>query len=177
MDVTSYEVLKGKGLKELFPPSGGDWGGNRVNEEFLSLLGDLFGTDALKEFRQSNSSEYHELEKSIEISKGMLKDDDDDTDFTLKIPGALWNMDRHRSKNNNKSNEITREGETYRIEQRTDKIRFSTKLAKACFKQPIYCILQHLRSLLNCSTGKGIELIIMAGGFSNSMILLDAGSR
>lgn len=176
MDVTSYEVLTGKGLKELFPPSGGDWGGNRVNEEFLSLLGDLFGTDGLKEFRRSNSSEYHELEKSIEISKGMLKDDDDDTDFTLKIPSALWNMDRHRSENNNKSNEITieREGETYRIKRKTDKIRFSRKLAKACFKQPISCILQHLRSLLNCSTGQGIELIIMAGGFSNSMILLDA---
>lgn len=177
--MTGYEVLKEKGLKELFPPSGGDWGGNRVNKEFLSflsLLDDLFGTNCLKEIRQSNSSEYHELEKSIEISKGVVTASDDDTDFTLKIPSALWEMHRHRSENHNKSDEIAieKDGKTYRIKLKTDKIRFSRKLAKSCFKQPVSCIVEHLRSLLNCSDGHGIGLIIMAGGFSNSVILLDA---
>lgn len=89
----SYEVLMGKGLKEFFFLLGGDWGRNRVNEEFLLFLGDFFGMDGLKEFRWSNLSEYYEFEKLIEILKGMFKDDDDDIDFILKILSVLWNMD------------------------------------------------------------------------------------
>lgn len=175
MDVTGYEVLKEKGLKELFPPSGGDWGGNRVNKAFLFLLGNIFGRNCLNEFRRSHASEYHELEKTIEISKGRIAASDDNTDFTLKIPSAFWEMHRRHSENCNENDEIAIEKheKTYKIKLKTDKIRFSRELAKFCFKQPIFSIVEHLKSLLNCPSGQGIELIIMAGGFSNSSILLD----
>eukprot|EP00105_Crassostrea_gigas_P002759 XP_011415405.1 PREDICTED: heat shock 70 kDa protein 12A [Crassostrea gigas] len=175
VDVTGYEVLKEKGLKELFPPSGGDWGGNRVNKAFLSLLGDIFGTDILSYFRRSHASEYHELGKSIEISKGVVMASDDVTDFTLKIPSALWEIHRQHSKNRKENDKISleKDGKTYIIKLRADKIRFSRKLAKLCFEQPISSIVKHLKSLLNSSDGQGVELIVMAGGFSNSMILLN----
>lgn len=106
----------------------------------------------------------------------MVTASDDDRDFTLKIPSALWKMHRQRSENRKKSNEMCLEkhGETSKIKLKADKILFSKKLAKSCFKQPISCIVEHLRSLLNSSNGQGVELMVMAGGFSNSMILLDA---
>lgn len=140
----------------------------------MSLLGDIFGTGCLKQFRRNHASEYHELEKSIEISKGVVMASDDDTDFTLKIPSALWEMHRQHSENRNENDEksIEKYRKTFKIKTKADKIRFSRKLAKSCFEQPISSIVEHLKSLLSCSNGQGIELIIMAGGFLNSKILL-----
>ncbi|ETO24508.1 hypothetical protein RFI_12646 [Reticulomyxa filosa] len=68
-DIVSYEVLKEFQVKELVYPSGGPWGSSVIDEEFESILKNLFGSEVMTEFQKSYPAHYVELFKEFEKSK------------------------------------------------------------------------------------------------------------
>ncbi|CAH1264037.1 HSPA12B [Branchiostoma lanceolatum] len=47
VDITVYEISENGKVKEVTTASGGDWGGTKVDEEFLKLLDKIFGADIM----------------------------------------------------------------------------------------------------------------------------------
>ena len=68
MDITAYEVTSGSTVKEIFPPSGGPWGGTYVDENFHSLLGDFFGKDTMTKFKKDQSEAWLQCVLKFEIA-------------------------------------------------------------------------------------------------------------
>lgn len=54
-----------------------------------------------------------------------------------------------------------------------DKLRVDANVAKSFFEPSVNSIVSHLRSLLQESVNKGVEAILMVGGFSESPMLQD----
>ncbi|XP_062588857.1 heat shock 70 kDa protein 12B-like [Saccostrea cucullata] len=172
VDITGYEVAHDGSLSEIFPPSGGDWGGNNVNQEFISLLKEICGEEIIAKFRQEFAGEYHELEMDIEFSKCRIKSARTDQDFTLKIPSSLREMYKENA-GKNFNTTVNRFGKSFEIKLRADKIRFSQDLALSLFRQSVSSIVNHLNVLLSQPDGQNIDAIILVGGFANSSVLFN----
>ncbi len=66
VDVTVHETLpEGQGLREIYPPSGGDWGASYVNENFEDLLGSVFGKEIIKELKKG--PQWIDIANEIEV--------------------------------------------------------------------------------------------------------------
>lgn len=63
------EVVDDGSLKQLHRACGGDWGGNKVNDNFFKFLGSLFGHSVIKECEERYRSDFLDLQKEIEVMK------------------------------------------------------------------------------------------------------------
>ena len=52
IDLTVYEVARRGVLKELYRPTGGAWGGTKVDEAFKLFLVDVVGFEGVTEFKR-----------------------------------------------------------------------------------------------------------------------------
>ncbi|XP_060588401.1 heat shock 70 kDa protein 12A-like [Ruditapes philippinarum] len=57
-DITCHEVNTDGTLKELHPPTGGDFGGTNVDNAFMNVLVRIFGADIIKQFKQQCMNGY-----------------------------------------------------------------------------------------------------------------------
>lgn len=49
VDVTAHQVTADGKVKEIIRPTGGNWGGTRVDEEYIDLIKCLIGETAIKD--------------------------------------------------------------------------------------------------------------------------------
>ena len=78
MDVTCYEVKGESHLSELESPTGGLWGGITVDEEYFSILEDMFGEDVWSSFRQNYPEDVLEVKRGFESKKYVIKESSND---------------------------------------------------------------------------------------------------
>ncbi|KAI8510867.1 hypothetical protein Bbelb_117830 [Branchiostoma belcheri] len=69
VDITVYEFGEDCKVKEVTTASGGDWGGTKVDEEFLKLLDAIFGADIMAQYKVEHPNEYLNLLDEIKIRK------------------------------------------------------------------------------------------------------------
>lgn len=48
LDITAHEVLEDDHVKELIKATGGNWGGTKVDEEYMDFIKCLIGEDTTK---------------------------------------------------------------------------------------------------------------------------------
>lgn len=53
VDITGYTIEEGNKLIELFPPTGGPWGGTEVDKQFQDLIVEIFGKEVWHMFEKS----------------------------------------------------------------------------------------------------------------------------
>lgn len=70
-DFTVHRTVSAKhtNVIEIVAPSGGAWGGARVNEQFIQMLNRLFGESVMTQFNMESPHAYLELEQSFEQLK------------------------------------------------------------------------------------------------------------
>ncbi|WAQ99288.1 HS12A-like protein [Mya arenaria] len=71
-DITAHEVADDGNLTELHPPTGGDFGGTKVDIKFDELMSRIFGETVLKRFKQEYMQDYWELMLDLERKKKMF---------------------------------------------------------------------------------------------------------
>lgn len=172
VDITVHEVTRRGDLKELHKASGGAWGGTKVDDAFEAFLTELTGEEVMRRFREENTEEYHEVMKDFEVKKRGM-DPKRENRMSLKIPTVF----RETVKNmHNKSIEDLVQSSTYvdKVEFTGDKMRLHYSLARGFFKPAIDSIVVHVRSVLKDPQSKGVEAIVMVGGFSECLILQEA---
>ena len=69
LDVTVNEIDDEGGTKEIYQVTGGPYGGIKVNEQFESLLDELFGAERLKQYREQSPSDWLSLMNEFEGKK------------------------------------------------------------------------------------------------------------
>ncbi|WAQ99291.1 HS12A-like protein, partial [Mya arenaria] len=69
VDITVHELNEDNSLTELYPPTGGDFGGTDVDNRFLQLLNDIFGISLMQKFKLDCLEEFIEMMSEFEIAK------------------------------------------------------------------------------------------------------------
>lgn len=169
MDVTAHEIDEDENIKEIYHATGGDFGGTKVDNQFQNLLDKVFGKDLMTEFRRAHPSDMLDLMNDFEVKK--RADRVMEGELTrIRLPANFINLLRHE--NGEDDNKIIRRH--YRIEElkiSKDYLCLGSEIVKSLFEPAVTSIINHLKSLLQKKQLKGIKLLFLVGGFSESPLL------
>ncbi|XP_060607561.1 heat shock 70 kDa protein 12A-like [Ruditapes philippinarum] len=171
VDITVHEVMSGGHLKELDKASGGAWGGVQVDDAFFRFLNEIAGpgADVMPMFRDKNMEDYLELFRDFEVKKREIGPKKD-TKITFRIPAAL--SDTVMEMRDEPLQHVIKKTEfSSKVKLMGDKLRVDAAIVKGFFEPSIESIIEHVKGLLQSSSNKGVEAIVMVGGFSESPML------
>lgn len=66
IDITAHQVMEDGNVKELIKATGGNWGGTRVDEEYMDFIKCLIGETTTKEISKNASSVFFEACREFE---------------------------------------------------------------------------------------------------------------
>jgi len=164
-DITVHEIQHDGSLKELYPPTGGDFGGTAVDTKFTGLLTRIFGADILYKFKQNHMQEYIEMLGDFELKKKLF---DGTEKMKMKFPVVLLQFYENEV-------EMTIEESLQQsdlidnVEFKLGKVFIEKDMVMELFQEPIDKIIQTTQDLL--SKVGNIGQIITVGGFSQSPYL------
>ncbi|XP_033740146.1 heat shock 70 kDa protein 12B-like [Pecten maximus] len=158
VDVTVHKVrLSGK-LQEVVPPSGGPWGGIKVDDAFQTFLMKIFGLAAI---RKLSKSEILQIEREFEIVKRSFSQNSTMSAMDIRVPYCLIG---HLNRSN---------ASMHSIRIRGDKMNIPYHTLQEFFKGPVQKIVKHVRELMDKPELTYTNGIYLVGGFSKSRLLQD----
>lgn len=173
MDVTAHEIEEDDTINEIYHATGGDYGGTKVDKEFQVLMDKIFGKIFMDEFRRSHPSDWLELMNDFEVKK--RSDRVMTGELTrIRLPANFINLLRFESADD--YNRIIRRnlGPDYKIEEvkiSKDYLCLGPSTMTRLFAPAIASIVRHLKALLQKQQLRGVKLLFLVGGFSESPLL------
>lgn len=174
-DITVHKVESDDSLCEIHGPSGGAWGGTKVDEAFINFLAvDLFGEDVMKSFLNDCMEDAIDLYRDFELKKRKVKLDMSETpSMALKIPVALYELYKEKNKSELKEDIKNKEKYKGKVTCMADKMKIDSNIMKSFFKKPLEDLVEHMRDILGELPVRGTDTFIMVGGFAESEIVQD----
>lgn len=161
-DITCHEAVSSGALKELHPPTGGDFGGTNVDNALIKLIVSIFGADIWKKFKNSHTREYWELMSDFEIKKRYFSGKEK---VILKFPATLLgNYESETGKTIEESMKQSTLGN--KVQFKLGKMIMDVSLTRQLFDETFVRIDQSLKGLL--LKIRKVDFIMMVGGFSES---------
>ena len=152
MDIAIHEVKSCGKLKAIYRPSGGVWGGTKVDDEFQAFLLKLCGMSAIKTLSKHDMIE---IQRSFENAKKKVNPATQGF-VHVKLPAQLLQN-------------ISLEVENCRVTG--DKLSISANMMRGFFEKTIKKITQHINNLLENPDLSDVDHLILVGGFSESQVL------
>lgn len=169
MDVTAHEVGDDDNIKEIYHATGGDYGGTKVDNEFQDLLDKIFGKNFMDDFRRSHPSDSLELMNDFEVKKRADRVMKGEV-TRIRLPANFINFLRHE--NGQDDNSIIRP--YYKVDDvkiSKDYLCLGSAIVRSLFDPAIASIVNHLKKLLKQNALRGIKILFLVGGFSESPLL------
>lgn len=154
MDIAVHEVQLGGKLKAIYRPSGGVWGGIKVDDEFQAFLFQLCGREAIQSLKKHDMLQ---IQRGFEAAKKSVTAHNQDM-VKMFLPIDL--------RENIKTG--VHEGSCRLI---ADKIALAAYLMRSFYSKILKKITEHIRSLLMNPDLRDVSHIVMIGGFSESDVL------
>lgn len=162
-------------VRELIKPNGGNWGGTRVDGEYMDFIKCLIGKDATKCINKRAQNIFFETCREFEMAKRTIKPQSD-IKFRVRIPFKLGRTYAKVYPGENlrsKETVLTKKGHQFTFSFKRDKLEMASKDAEKVFEKCINKINDHLKNLFRLKNGRGISTIILVGGFAESPMLLE----
>lgn len=175
IDITAHQVMEDGNVRELIKATGGNWGGTRVDEEYMNFIKCLIGETTTKELSKNAANVFFEASREFELVKRTIKPNSD-IKFTVRIPSQMGEtyMKIHRAKYlKSVKSVLTKNKKTINISVIGDKLRMASNDAEDFFADSISKITCHLKRLFCLENGKDISTIILVGGFAESAMLIE----
>ncbi|XP_056023163.1 heat shock 70 kDa protein 12A-like [Ostrea edulis] len=163
-DFSVHAVNEDGNLTELYSASGGPYGGDCVNAEFLEMLEVLFGKEAIENLKHDDLEEYLLTCRSFENKKRIISDEYCQT-FRLKLPSVLLeNCDfeiMHKRIDSFYSKEL--------ISLYKGTLKISPSLMKTFFEKSIGKIKEHMCNVIKLNSK--VKSVLLLGGYGGSNLL------
>lgn len=175
IDITAHEVMEDGNVQELIKATGDDWGGTRVDEEYIDFIKSLIGETVTKELGEDAPSVFFEACKEFESVKRTIQPNSDIT-FNVRIPMQIREtyMKMHSGKDLKSVKSIsTKNKKMINISIKGDKLRMTSNDAASFFVESIGKITDHLKELFRKNSERDISTIIIVGGFAESAMLIE----
>lgn len=159
-DFAVAEVTENQTLKNRHYPSGGDWGGEEINNAIFKKLEDTICPGKLKEFRKSKANVL-DVKNEIERKKKTLTEGDKLS--LTELPAFLSKKADRNMKDESKENAF--------IHWKGDKLVFEPSILDDIFKSVLGKITNNIQTIIKETKLKGLNTILLVGGFANSDIV------
>ncbi|KAK3588039.1 hypothetical protein CHS0354_012085 [Potamilus streckersoni] len=165
-DMTIHVVRESGCLTELSPPSGGPWGGTKVDAAFDKMVEEIYGKSAVSSFIQNSKADDLDLKREFELKKRLFDGEKVNFRSLRKLNKIL--------KKNGQSLENKLSGTIYegKVMKKADRVYVAGSIMSEMFEDVKENIIQHMRELLR--QHPDVNMIIMVGGFSDSNIIKKA---
>ncbi|XP_062614580.1 heat shock 70 kDa protein 12A-like [Saccostrea cucullata] len=176
IDITAHEVLENGKVKEILKASGGDWGGTKVDENYIDFVENIVGENVMRKIKREKRSLLYEISREFEIAKRALKPGST-SKVNVRVPSELSDIYEsvYRGKSLRKITTVELPGgKSVKISFMGDKLRLESSTAESFFVQSIRHILDHMSSLFKTKDGKDISTILLVGGYAESPMLVHA---
>ncbi|XP_071177649.1 heat shock 70 kDa protein 12A-like [Mytilus edulis] len=171
-DIIVHEVKGPDTLQEIHHPFGGCYGGNTVNEQFVSFLDKIFGEDVVQHIRKNYPSEYFDLLSEFENKKTSFSGENSD-DISVRLP-LKWLTCFQEKTERSISEEVKKPTLKNKVSVRNDKMRIKHDVFLSFFEYSIKKVLEILEKLLKKPHIRNIDLLLAVGGYCESMFLINA---
>lgn len=164
LDITAHEVIKGGGLKEIIPGTGGPYGSTYVDKDFREYLNNKFSPEAMEKFEAEWPVDYLKMmNKDWEgVKRGYNPEQDNVTFF--EIPRRLFKILENDYRQVLEKLADEQEGEDAAI-------CLDSKTIEAIFKPTLDKLVAKVEEMFQSLGGCGCDVIFLVGGFSESPLL------
>ena len=172
LDVAVHAIQDDDSIKEIHKVTGGPYGGIRVNQQFESLLEELFGSQQLTNYKKQFPSDWLCLMSEFEGKKKGDRVLDNESMINIRLPRSFVSL-----VNQTRSPAMARYGEK-KVKLRNDEyLSLSSDVMKKLFDPVIEDIKKHLKTLQRKPQLSKVKNMLVVGGFADSAILRDEIKR
>ncbi|XP_033742695.1 heat shock 70 kDa protein 12A-like isoform X2 [Pecten maximus] len=174
IDITAHEVLEDGHLKEINEPTGGYWGGLRVNEEFTRFLQRLFGQDVLTELKENYPADWQAIADDFELKKCAYDPNGVMGKITIRIPLTL--VEEYENTTGCSLREaISQTPFKDHLEFKQDKLRMDKAIFEKFFEESITNVVSKVEKLLRENPQlHNLDTILVVGGYAESPLMQQA---
>lgn len=167
-----HEVQQNGHLHEIEQASGGNWGGTSVDEAFKSALAEITTEEMIASYSHKYPSDFIELFRNFEIIKRRCEKGDDLSSVytSLRLPFSFFE-ECLETFGTDLTTLISNSKFKDKIIVKRDRMKMQLKSFKSFFQPACNEIIKHVKGLFQSPKTKGVNKILMAGGFSESWIL------
>ena len=173
IDITAHEVSNDGTVREIIKSNGGNWGGTSVDREYTDFIKCLVTESVTQSIEKKEPHVFFEVCREFETAKRTIKPQSD-MKFNVRIPSQLGEAYAKLKQGEDLKSKrfvLTKGQRNVSLSFIGDKLRLAPKDAESFFAESVDKITRHLKSLLQQKSGKGIDTIILVGGYAESPIL------
>lgn len=172
IDITAHHLMENCNVKEIIGATGGDWGGTRVDKEYIDFIKCLIGKPATNDINNYSPNVFFEACKEFESAKRTINPD---IMFNARIPLEIREtFKRTHSGKDLKSVDFvtTQHKKQIQISFTGDKLRLASSDAKRFFAKSVHQIIEHLKNCFNKKTEEGFQPFFLSVGMPSLQPLL-----
>ncbi len=164
--MTVHEIQDDGSIKEIHKVTGGPYGGMYVNQQFESLLEDLFSARKLQTYRKQFPSDWLSLMNEFEAKKRGKRILDSSLMINIRLPRSFVSL-----VNQTRSPAMERYGEKEVKLKNNEYLSLSSGMIKKLFSPVVGSIKKHLKTLLRKPQLSKVQTMLLVGGFADSAFL------
>ena len=171
VDITAHEILLDGNVKEISPPSGGPWGGIKVDKKFFESLAQILGSGFINKFKADRPQQWLQFMTNFERAKKAFIPDGK---CSIKIP-LPYSFDKDfLAFAQSDIEEVFKKSKYQGIRCNNGYLTVKHEMAKSFFSEPIDHIVNQIVTLLNEKTLTSLNYLLLVGGFGECKSLQDA---
>lgn len=166
LDVAVHTIQKDGHIKEIDKVSGGPYGGTKVNQQFESLLDELFGAQRIKTYQKQFPSDWLCLMNEFEGKKRGERVLDKTLMTNIRLPRSFVSL-----ANQTHSPAMARYGKKDIKLKNDEYLSLSSGVMRKLFDPVVQGIKKHLKTVQRRPQLSDIRIMLLVGGFADSTLL------
>lgn len=151
-------------MKEIYKSTGGAWGGTKVDEGFVKYLKTLFPEDYFQMMTTKHPTQWEKLMSDFETAKRRLSPQLQEDVLSFLVTPGIWDIKFFKSL----SSTISKGASILK-----SRLRIPRKVLERIIGDISSKVQDKVKDLLQKDELKGLNFIMMVGGFSNCAILVN----
>ena len=167
VDITVHRVDDVGKLHEVYPPSGGPWGGTLVDEHIYEFLEDIFGRTVLEKLQTESKTEYLDLCRMLELKKRQFSSEGN---ANLTLPSSLFEIYEEENSNENIADKLKRMYSDT-VTKKRGRLIINQEIFCSMFKESIDSFTDSLKAIFRRPDMKNVNTLVLVGGYSECELL------
>ncbi|XP_053373616.1 heat shock 70 kDa protein 12A-like [Mercenaria mercenaria] len=171
VDITVHKVHNDEKLHEVYPPSGGPWGGTLVDEQIYEFLENLFGRKVLQILQKESKTETLDMHRTLELKKRQFKVmDEEDGKVNLTLPSSLYEIYDEENSEETFLDRLERL-KSNKVQKKRGRLIIDQDIFHEMFMKSIDSLTEHLEAICRRHDMAEVKTLILVGGYSECDVL------
>lgn len=162
-------------IKELYKASGGPWGGNVVDTNFIKWLTRIYGNGVMQRFKSEKMVDYFDLLRNFETKKRTLSSESEGK-ISFRCYKSL-EMFYEEMEKSSLADRLTALELSDVVTWKDEELCIDASIVKSWFDDPVTNMIDHVLHILSRQDMQRVENILLVGGFGESKFVQDEMKR